>query len=417
MAKKRARGGLLAREEDESFARYALLLHGRIGTIAKSATQNVVVNHTASRKLIVMSSLSHMHYVVRSNAYEGVDVFAHSWNPESAAFIDQQYGDKLRASSHQPVETRLNGRSQSLSLARAARLMLAHEEARGRPYRLALALRHDIVLGSAFDLAVMAPSQVWLPTLCGYWVRKFVAPHTSGFETRTIKRACGRADAVDIVYHTRHRIDQLLGLRNRPFPPAANYAWFTNDFWVAAAPATLATWADIDARYPEYVRALHARGIRVGQLTEAAHYLWSTHLHVFLNATAAVRFARVHAIMGRYAYHHLVGGGRQLGTWMLDNWKHNTLNCDLLRVDAGGGAPTRWVSARAEAQRMAAERGGDDALQETPFVSYLQQCQFAREPVVCCGTSRLKQPCWQQVCSADELSDFERMRSFALRAS
>ena len=149
MAKKRARGGLLAREEDESFARYALLLHGRIGTIAKSATQNVVVNHTASRKLIVMSSLSHMHYVVRSNAYEGVDVFAHSWNPESAAFIDQQYGDKLRASSHQPVETRLNGRSQSLSLARAARLMLAHEEARGRPYMAGLgaAARHRARLG------------------------------------------------------------------------------------------------------------------------------------------------------------------------------------------------------------------------------------------------------------------------------
>ena len=162
-------------------------------------------------------------------------VFVHTWNPESAAFIDASYGAHLRASQHQPVEQRSNrcrkqggpdfgqlalqrlplapdhapgcpklrpassnhqraqkklgllrwpaiqglvfdlgnnGRSQSLSVGRAALLMRAHERLRGRPYTLALALRADVALGSPFALASMDPRHVWLPAMCGSVVKR-----------------------------------------------------------------------------------------------------------------------------------------------------------------------------------------------------------------------------------------------------
>ena len=158
-------------------------------------------------------------------------VFVHTWNPESAAFIDASYGPHLRASKHQPVEQRSNrcrkqggpdfgqlalrrlpfgarscprlpkasaslvqssaawpfalashtglvfdignnGRSQSLSVGRAALLMRAHERLRGRPYTLALALRADVALGSPFALASMDPRHVWLPAMCGSVVKR-----------------------------------------------------------------------------------------------------------------------------------------------------------------------------------------------------------------------------------------------------
>ena len=157
-------------------------------------------------------------------------VFVHTWNPDSAAFIDASYGPHLRASKHQPVEQRNNrcrkqggpdfgqlalqtlisapdhapgcpklrpasasqppwsselaghtglvfdignnGRSQSLSVGRAALLMRAHERLRGRPYTLALALRADVALGSPFALASMDPRLVWLPAMCGSVVKR-----------------------------------------------------------------------------------------------------------------------------------------------------------------------------------------------------------------------------------------------------
>ena len=65
-----------------------------------------------------------------------------------------------------------NGRSQSLSVGRAALLMRAHERLRGRPYTLALALRADVALGSPFALASMDPRHVWLPAMCGSVVER-----------------------------------------------------------------------------------------------------------------------------------------------------------------------------------------------------------------------------------------------------
>ena len=93
---------------------------------------------------------------------------------------------KRRATANQPLDLlrwpayrpcfRLvvgnNGRSQSLSVGRAALLMRAHERRRGRPYTLALALRADVALGSPFALASMDPGHVWLPAMCGSVIKR-----------------------------------------------------------------------------------------------------------------------------------------------------------------------------------------------------------------------------------------------------
>ena len=222
-------------------ARFALLLHGKIGRLNKTATEAVNEKLGASRELITLCSRSHLHFIVAANSGPagGVDVFVHTWNPDSAAFIDASYGSHLRASQHQPVEHRNAGRSQSLSIGRAALLMRAHERRRGRPYTLALALRADVALGSPFVLASMDPQHVWLPAMCGFWRRNLAAPGMSRHEETAVRRTCGPAVAADsdpAVHMSRHRIDMLWGLRNGNFTAADDFASFTNDLWVAAAP-------------------------------------------------------------------------------------------------------------------------------------------------------------------------------------
>ena len=244
--------------DDSAPAHFALLLHGRIGRIDKSASAAVTEKLGASHKLVAMCSQSHLHFVVAANSglAGGVDVFVHTWNPESAAFIDASYGVYLRGSQHQPVEVTNNGRSQSLSIGRAALLMRAHERHRGREYTLALALRADVTLGSPFVLASMSPRHVWLPSLCGFWRKQHATPASSRFEVGVVRRACGKTFADDSpggdVYMARHRIDQLWGLRNAKFSAAVNLASFTNDLWVAAAPSVLTSWVNISTDFSFY---------------------------------------------------------------------------------------------------------------------------------------------------------------------
>ena len=152
--------------QNSTVPRFALLLHGRIGRLDKSATEAIRERVGASHQLITLCSLSHLHFIVAANSGHagGVDVFVHTWNPSSGAFIDARYGAHLRASQHEAVEFSNNGRSQSLSVGRAALLMRAHERRRGGvPYTLALALRADVALGSPFVLGPMDPRHVWLP--------------------------------------------------------------------------------------------------------------------------------------------------------------------------------------------------------------------------------------------------------------
>ena len=123
---------------DGAPARFALLLHGKIGRLNTSASIVVRDQIGASRELITLCSRTHLHFIVAANrgSAGGVDVtghhsnpadhqqidwmtpcqpsrvhcqvFVHTWNPDDAAFIDASYGPHLRASKHQPVEQRNN---------------------------------------------------------------------------------------------------------------------------------------------------------------------------------------------------------------------------------------------------------------------------------------------------------------------
>ena len=123
---------------DGAPARFALLLHGKIGRLNTSASIVVRDQIGASRELITLCSRTHLHFIVAANrgSAGGVDVtghhsnpadhqqidwmtpcqpsrvhcqvFVHTWNPDDGAFIDASYGPHLRASKHQPVEQRNN---------------------------------------------------------------------------------------------------------------------------------------------------------------------------------------------------------------------------------------------------------------------------------------------------------------------
>ena len=123
---------------DGAPARFALLLHGKIGRLNTSASIVVRDQLGASRELITLCSRTHLHFIVAANrgSAGGVDVtghhsnpadhqqidwitpcqpsrvhcqvFVHTWNPDDGAFIDASYGPHLRASKHQPVEQRNN---------------------------------------------------------------------------------------------------------------------------------------------------------------------------------------------------------------------------------------------------------------------------------------------------------------------
>ena len=121
----------------------------------------------------------------------------------------------------------------------------------------------------------------------------------------------------------------------------------------------------------------------------------------------------------------------RLEDWKPKNWALNTLSCDTLHVRrTSTHAEDRWVSATAETIRMRAEpwqtalsNDWEETDAHTTGVfrwlgAWMQQCPFAREPVVCCGTSMAHHgPCWRTVCSPEETANYEVMRGFALAAT
>ena len=68
---------------DGAPARFALLLHGKIGRLNRTASEVVKENVVASRELITLCSRSHLHFIVAANSGSGggVDVTDHHSNP------------------------------------------------------------------------------------------------------------------------------------------------------------------------------------------------------------------------------------------------------------------------------------------------------------------------------------------------
>ena len=164
--------------EPATSARYALLLHGRIGTLRAPPSISLVQKNLQLRdyaKAMATTAASHIEHVVRANAGGhhadgggGVDVFAHSWNPFLGELFDRTYAPHLRASWHQPIEycDKEKPRSQALSIGRAAQLMAAHEAARKQPYTFCLVLRSDLFVGAPIDLRGFDARKIWFAEHC-----------------------------------------------------------------------------------------------------------------------------------------------------------------------------------------------------------------------------------------------------------
>jgi hypothetical protein len=147
-------------------ARYALVVHGLVGSLSWSPSAALWRNDPGSTKLIKFCSASHLAYIVRSNRRHGVDVFVHSWNPELADYIDQTYGQWLRGSLHQPPEFVDKARSQAISLSRAVQLLLQHERVLKRRYTVALVLRFDGFVSAPIDLDGFGGEYIWFSEIC-----------------------------------------------------------------------------------------------------------------------------------------------------------------------------------------------------------------------------------------------------------
>ena len=85
----------------------------------------------------------------------------------------------------------------------------------------------------------------------------------------------------------------------RPRNDSVNERYFVMDWWMAARPATLATWSLIDQRWSEYER----RNGELGIGNTWAHFVWPQHIHDTLNASGQLRFST--AVRGGLARNHL----------------------------------------------------------------------------------------------------------------
>jgi hypothetical protein len=146
---------------------FALVVHGMLGTILWSPSAALWRGNQGSPRLVKLCSTTHVEHIVRANeAAGGVDVFVHSWNPELAQVLDRAYAPHLRASLHELPLYAEKTRSQSLSIARAVRLLRRHERQAAFAYRLVFVMRHDLVVAAPILLAGFDPSRITFSEHC-----------------------------------------------------------------------------------------------------------------------------------------------------------------------------------------------------------------------------------------------------------
>jgi hypothetical protein len=245
-----ARAGLAGAQP----ARFALLLSGKVGSIrggcASCADGFASKQHEppgASARLIAYVAKSHMQHVVRANAALGVDVFVHTWNPEAGLYIDQQYGDALRLSLHQPVESIASGRSFALSIGRGGRLVRAYEDSRGgTEYQSVLVMRYDAYVIAPLQLAPFESGSIYLDALCCAGKRTPTAK-------KYIKAACaarglGFGRRAQLLSDTIPcRVSIYKGVRDRG--SIVDNSYFTKDWFFAAPSRIVESWLEIAANW------------------------------------------------------------------------------------------------------------------------------------------------------------------------
>lgn len=304
-------------------------------------------------------------------------------------------------------------RSQALSIARAAALMLDHERTRGERYQLCFVARIDLVFGAPVLLDGFAPPYLWFAEHCcmnaitdgDYPVRVAAAavrsfcssapylerlPNTSSLGTA--RRASLRAS--DLVGWARKRVvgaclmSQYSG--GRP-SPQEDQAYFLMDWWFAAAPDVVASWATIDREWT----AVEARLRQLRAHRVFSHYVWPVHVHDFLNATSAVRFkAGVRANLVRSVAYRLrtmrPGQLKTLGEFVTDA----VGGCDVL-INHGRTVESSALLEQPLPHDLMVRRNLGSR-----YAPMAHQCAAARlaEPVVCCGQPR---DCGRQSCEGN----------------
>jgi len=440
-------------------AHFALLLHGRVGSIGLPASESIRKMQGKSRRLVTLSALSHLSNVVRANEADGgVDVHVHSWNPELAPLIDELYGASLRSSSHEPVETRQKARSQAISIGRGAAQIAWHEHERQLTYTLVLVMRLDLVLAAPVRLRAFSPDHVWFSARC------CAQPASTEQHRSAVEATCGPLERNTGPWRDAAR-DLLLGTHARGQGPKwgtdkrvdsrrvmgfcrPNYhgnvksshplatqgeAYVLHDWWFAARTHVVSSWLDIDRNWEQYVSTFVAAGVR----DLWSHHIWAMHVHDILNLTSAVRFsADVRGQIGRNAWvrlEHLRRGKgvpRGVGkpydnnnpvvTYLAEDGPHQLMEpAGNAYTDAVGICPAfRRLGGGPEVSPKdllprPIERDADGrylGLFSERFAPMAAQCAEARLPqlVVCCGAPRI---CAVQICPAEDrggLSSLEK---------
>ena len=284
--------------------RFALALHGRLGTLRSSSSRAIETHLNASRRLIRYCALSIRNFIVYAQHGHPVDVFIHSWNIESGKFIDEQYGPP-HASLHEEVRSGMvKGQSQALSIARVSQLIVSHEQRTSRAYTLVLVMRLDVVLATPFRLTSLDPTRIWLSRQC-------CLDDASTQEERTrVQTVCGEEPSGRLVHSgwarrvvRRCRIDHFRTRSHDYLPKPKASELVVMDWWFAASSAVVESWRHIALNWSHFY-VPRAQELRIAPDSQDlwSHFAWALHLHEVLRMTAALRYLPVRTALARHAW-------------------------------------------------------------------------------------------------------------------
>ena len=387
--------------------RIALLLHGRVGTVAQNPSisiANSVPNSTqpahGALGLVRLCAASHIHHVVQPGNRGGwhVDVFIHSWNPELAHELDAQYGPALQGSSHEQVIQGLaKASSQSLSISRAAALAREHELHTGRgqwQYDQALVMRLDAVPLEPLELRAFSAGRLTFAEHCCLDAAVDLS------DAEAVHRQCGHGLGERGYHGVRWgRLKRFPAScrvqpkgrwrRKKPMARTWRAAYFVQDWWLAAPLSLALSWGQISSQWEWYENRSLALGFGLRGEQLWSNVAWAIHAHDSLNQSMQLRFARWHVALGRHVYQKLLmNSAGPLGD-------HSSGACNEQSFDPGVLLNTR--EADASLRRMIESPESDQlllpdarAVYTGKFAAMARACPAANylprhRRVVCCG--------------------------------
>lgn len=367
--------------------RYAVLLHGLVGTVQQPPSVTLSSGGRGSVGLVAMCATSVREHIVEANAGQ-VDLFVHSWNPLIGKAIDRLYKGALRASLHEhPDPSRPKALSQAMSIGRASALMSAREKKRSaQPYALALVLRLDAVVGAPLALHEFDPAAIWFAEHC------CINDPTGADERADVERRCaakrlgygGRGGPLGKSVLGACTVSKYAGGAQRP--PHVEYAYFVLDWWFAAAPRVVSSWEQIASNWTWY----EARSNELRIRHRWSHFLWPIHVHDALQASGAIRFSTARISLARGVVDALrkpsqwaPGSGVPSAVPLVGGWPSG--GCPVLAADGRAVDRVALLSAPRDDTAGAADWPWR-ALRNTRYARMADSCAASRllVPILCC---------------------------------